>query len=62
MLLRKYIRIDTHSDNKIMQHNIVKHGFTYCGIIHLLSGDALDQRSLATKGTQERLTYQKIVI
>jgi hypothetical protein len=22
-----------------MQHNILKHGFTYCGIIHLASGD-----------------------
>ena len=41
------IRIDTHRDNHIMQHNILKHGFTYCGIIHLLSGD-------------ERLAYQKI--
>ena len=42
------IRIDTHRDNKIMQHNILKHGFTYCGIIYLLSGD-------------ERLAYQKMV-
>ena len=33
---------------KIMQHNILKHGFTYCGIIYFLSGD-------------ERLAYQKIV-
>ena len=41
------IRIDTHRDNKIMQHNIQKHGFTYCGIIYLLSGD-------------ERLAYQKL--
>ena len=41
------IRIDTHRDNKIMQHNILKHGFSYCGIIYLLSGD-------------ERLAYQKI--
>ena len=39
------IRIDTHKDNHIMQHNILKHGFTYCGIIHLTSGD-------------ERLAYQ----
>ena len=39
------IRIDTHRDNTIMQHNIVKHGFTYCGIIYLASGD-------------ERLAYQ----
>lgn len=41
------IRIDTHRDNLIMQHNILKHGFTYCGIIHLASGD-------------ERLAYQRI--
>ena len=40
--------IDTHRDNKIMQHNILKHGFTYCGIIYLLSGD-------------ERLAYQKFM-
>ena len=42
------IRIDTHRDNRIMQHNIQKHGFTYCGIILLANGD-------------ERLAYQKIV-
>lgn len=42
------IRIDTHRDNTIMQHNILKHGFSYCGIIYLLSGD-------------ERLAYQKIL-
>lgn len=41
------IRIDTHRDNKIMQHNIEKHGFNYCGIIHLANGD-------------ERLAYQKM--
>ena len=40
------IRIDTHRDNLIMQHNITKHGFSYCGIIYLASGD-------------ERLAYQK---
>jgi len=42
------IRIDTHRDNAIMQHNILKHGFTYCGIIYLASGD-------------ERLAYQRII-
>ena len=42
------IRIDTHRDNHIMQHNLLKHGFQYCGIIFLLNGD-------------ERLAYQKIV-
>ena len=39
------LRIDTHRDNLIMQHNIRKHGFVYCGIIFLESGD-------------ERLAYQ----
>ena len=41
------IRIDTHRDNTIMQHNIAKHGFTYCGIIYLTNG-------------VERLAYQRI--
>lgn len=40
------IRIDTHQDNHIMQHCIARYGFTYCGIIYLLSGDS-------------RLAYQK---
>ena len=42
------IRIDTHKDNLIMQHNIERHGFTYCGIIYLAFGD-------------ERLAYQHIM-
>ena len=42
------LRVDTHHDNTIMLHNILKHGFTYCGIIYLLSGD-------------ERLAYQKTI-
>lgn len=42
------IRIDTHRDNLPMQHLMDKHGFAYCGIIHLLNGD-------------ERLAYQKII-
>ena len=42
------IRIDTHKDNQIMQHNIEKHGFTYCGIIYLANGD-------------ERLAYQRML-
>ena len=40
------IRIDTHRDNIPMQKSLLKNGFEYCGIIHLLSGD-------------ERLAYQK---
>lgn len=39
------LRIDTHRDNVIMRHVIGRYGFTYCGIIYLLSGD-------------ERLAYQ----
>ena len=41
------LRIDTHSDNRIMRHCIEKFGFTYCGIIHLQNGDP-------------RLAYQKL--
>jgi hypothetical protein len=41
------IRIDTHRDNRIMQHGLLKYGFRYCGIIYLASGD-------------ERLAYQRI--
>lgn len=41
------LRIDTHRDNHIMQHILQKHGFTYCGIIHIATGD-------------ERLAYQKV--
>lgn len=33
------IRVDTHEDNKTMQHLIAKAGFSYCGIIHLADGD-----------------------
>ena len=42
------LRIDTHRDNAIMRHLLQKHGFKYCGIIHLENGD-------------ERLAYQKII-
>lgn len=41
------LRIDTHRDNVIMRHLMEKHGFRYCGIIHLANGD-------------ERLAYQRI--
>ena len=33
------VRVDTHHDNKTMQHVILKHGFTRCGVIYLKSGD-----------------------
>ncbi len=41
------IRIDTHRDNSIMKHCILKAGFRYCGIIYIEDGS-------------ERLAYQKI--
>ena len=44
---RSNLRADTHLDNRIMQHILRKHGFRYCGIIHLANGD-------------ERLAYQKV--
>ena len=42
------IRIDTHRDNKVMQHIVTSLGFAYCGIIYLEDGD-------------ERLAYQRII-
>lgn len=39
------LRIDTHRENRVMQHLLEKNGFKRCGIIHLLDGD-------------ERLAYQ----
>lgn len=37
--LTQSLRVDTHEDNRIMQHNLTKHGFRYCGIIYLLDGN-----------------------
>ena len=42
------IRIDTHEANIIMRKGLEKHGYRYCGIIHLLNGD-------------ERMAFQKNV-
>lgn len=44
--LNPNIRIDTHQNNKRMQHLIEKNGFTYCGII-------------LTDDNTPRLAYQK---
>ena len=33
-----YLRIDTHEDNKVMQHVVTKHGFKPCGIIYTDDG------------------------
>ena len=40
------IRIDTHEANIIMRKGLERHGYKYCGIIHLLDGN-------------ERLAFQK---
>lgn len=40
------LKIDTHRNNRIMQHLLEKNGFTYCGIIYTPEGS-------------ERLAYQK---
>lgn len=34
-----YLRIDTHADNRVMQHTLEKNGFRRCGVIHLKNGD-----------------------
>lgn len=43
------VRIDTHHDNKVMQHILEKNGYAKCGIIHLENGDP-------------RIAYQKQTI
>lgn len=52
------IRIDTHRDNTIMQHNIAKHGFSYCGIIYLANADAPDPNERLPQ--LERFAYQRL--
>ena len=42
------IRIDTHADNKVMQHKVEKNGFKRCGIIYIEDGSP-------------RIAYQKIL-
>lgn len=42
------IRIDTHDDNKIMQHLLAKYGYQKCGYIYVEDGS-------------RRIAYQKIV-
>lgn len=34
-----HVRIDTHADNRVMQHVLTKHGFKRTGIIFLEDGD-----------------------
>jgi RimJ/RimL family protein N-acetyltransferase len=34
----KHLRIDTHHDNKVMQHVVEKHGFSRRGIIYIADG------------------------
>ncbi len=41
------VRVDTHRDNKVMQHILSKHGYVYCGIIYV-------------RDRSERLAFQKV--
>ena len=34
-----HLRIDTHRDNRVMQHVVEKHGFVYRGVIYLADGN-----------------------
>lgn len=34
------IKIDTHEDNRVMQHQLEKYGFSPCGTIYLENGDS----------------------
>lgn len=41
------VRIDTHRDNVIMHHILLKYGFQRCGVIYLANGDARDAYQLS---------------
>ncbi|MBE6793187.1 MAG: GNAT family N-acetyltransferase [Ruminococcaceae bacterium] len=45
---RASVRIDTHAGNSVMRKMLEKHGFVYCGVIHLQSGAA-------------RVAYEKVL-
>ena len=34
-----HLRIDTHEDNKVMQHVLEKYGFVRCGIVYMPDGN-----------------------
>ena len=37
---RASVRIDTHQGNVVMRRMLEKHGFVYCGVIYLTSGES----------------------
>ena len=43
------LRIDTHKENKVMQHILEKNGFSRCGIVHVEDGSP-------------RVAYQKVLL
>ena len=46
-----------------MQHNIEKHGFTYCGIIYLANGDArLAYQKLKDKPVLHQKSFQELTV
>lgn len=42
-----HLRMDTHRKNLTMQHQILRNGFVYCGLIHVQDGS-------------ERLAYERV--
>ena len=46
---RTSLRIDTHEGNVVMRRMLEKHGFVFCGIIHLENGDP-------------RVAYEKVLM
>lgn len=53
---KKHLRIDTHENNKIMQHLILKNGFEKCGIIYVDDGSP---RIAFEKIADKKVTEQK---
>ena len=49
------VRVDTHRDNKVMQHILTKYGFQRCGIIYVKNGTEriAYQMERVTDGTEK---------
>ena len=57
----QHLRIDTHENNKVMQHLILKNGFEKCGIIYVDDGSprVAFEKTSKEKDEKKILTWKK---
>lgn len=53
---RASLRIDTHEGNIVMRRMLEKHGFAYCGVIELLTGESRVAYEKILENTEENRT------